>query len=149
MNNDDFPADAIDWNGIKYRTILSTEATNGHMSIVDSLSPVGSGPPRHIHEAEDETFVIVTGRCKFWLEGEVFERGPGETAFVPRGSEHTYRVVGDMPCRHLVILTPGGFERFFAEMAAAQFAIPDDMPSMLEAAGRHHLRFTGPPLDVN
>ncbi|MDK1373056.1 MULTISPECIES: cupin domain-containing protein [unclassified Sinorhizobium] len=119
------------------------------MSIVDSLSPVGSGPPRHIHEAEDEIFVILTGRCKFWLGGEELMRGPGETVFIARGSEHTFQVIGDTPCRHLVILTPGGFEEFFAEMAAGQFSIPDDMPAIVEAAGRHNLRFTGPPLDVN
>lgn len=48
-----------------------------------------------------------------------------------------------------MILTPGGFEDFFAEMAAGEFSIPDDMPAILAAAGRHNLRFTGPPLDIN
>jgi quercetin dioxygenase-like cupin family protein len=149
MNNHDYHPDAIDWNGVRYKTILSGEATGGAMSILDILSPVGSGPPRHVHEAEDETFVIVTGHCKFWLAGEEFVRGPGETAFVPRGVEHTFQVVGDLPCRHIVILTPGGFEGFFAEMAAGRFAIPADMPAIAESAGRHNLRFTGPPLDVH
>lgn len=149
MTKDDFHPDAIDWNGVKYRTILSTEETGGAMSIVDSLSPIGSGPPRHIHEAEDETFVILTGWCKFWLAGVELVRGPGETVFVPRGAEHTFKVVGDTSCRHLVILTPGGFEGFFAEMAAGRFAIPDDMLAIEESAGRHNLRFTGPPLDMN
>jgi quercetin dioxygenase-like cupin family protein len=149
MNNNDFHADAIDWNGVKYRTILSAEATGGKISIVDSLSPVGSGPPRHVHEAEDEIFVIVTGWCKFLLEGEELIRGPGETVFIPRGSEHTFQIIGDIPGRHLVILTPGGFEGFFAEMAAGQFSVLNDMPAIVEAAGRHSLRFTGPPLDMN
>ncbi|MBP2238503.1 mannose-6-phosphate isomerase-like protein (cupin superfamily) [Sinorhizobium kostiense] len=149
MNNEHYPGDAIDWNGVKYSTILSTEATGGKMSIVDSLSPVGSGPPRHVHEREDEIFVIVTGRCKFWLEGEELSRGPGETVFIPRGSEHTFQIVGDVPCRHLVILTPGGFEGFFTEMAAGQYSVATDMPAIMEAAGRHHLRFTGPPLAID
>lgn len=149
MNIENYPGDAIDWNGVKYRTILSAEATGGKMSIVDSLSPVGSGPPRHVHEREDEIFVIVTGQCKFWLEGEELRRGPGETVFIPRGSEHTFQIVGDVSCRHLVILTPGGFEGFFAEMAAGQYSVSTDMPAIMEAAGRHNLRFTGPPLDIN
>jgi hypothetical protein len=76
-------------------------------------------------------------------------RGLGETVFIPRGSEHTFQIVGDTPCRHLVILTPGGFEGFFAEMAAGQFSVSTDMPAIMEAAGRHNLRFTGPPLDIN
>jgi mannose-6-phosphate isomerase-like protein (cupin superfamily) len=149
MDIKDYPADAIEWNGVRYRTILPTADTAGRMSIVDSLSPVGSGPPLHVHDREDETFVLVTGRCRFHLAGREMLRGPGETVFVPRGTEHTFQVVGSEPCRHLVILTPGGFEGFFAEMAEGRFAIPGDMPAILEAAARHHLRFTGPPLGLD
>lgn len=116
------------------------------MSIVDSLSPAGSGPPRHVHEAEDEVFVVLSGRCEFWLAGKSFIRGPGEAAFIPRGVEHTFRIPGTEPCRHLVILTPGGFENFFAEMSRGQFRIPEDMKEITESATRHHLKFTGPPL---
>lgn len=136
----------IDWHGTKYRTILGTAESGGAISIVDSVSPPDSGPPRHVHDREDEIFVMLSGRCAFWLEGQILERGPGETVFVPRGREHTFRVVGDTPSRHLVILTPGGFEGFFAEMAAGNFRIPEDMDSIQESAARHSLRFTGPPL---
>jgi quercetin dioxygenase-like cupin family protein len=139
-------AGTISWLGTTYRTILTTEASGGAMSIVDSEGPAGSGPPRHIHDREDEVFVILTGRVEFWLEGERFTRGPGETAFVPRGKEHTFRVIGPGTSRHLVILTPGGFEGFFADMAAGQFRIPEDMPQILQSAESHALRFTGPPL---
>jgi len=137
---------AIEWLGVHYRTILATADTGGAMSITDSVSPPGSGPPRHIHHDADETFVMLTGDTEFWRDGERFIRGPGETVFVPRGTEHTFRVVSDTPSRHLVILTPGGFEGFFAEMAAGNFRIPQDMPAIEESAARHHLTFTGPPL---
>ena len=136
----------IEWLGVVYKTILSSEATGGAMSIVDSLSPVGSGPPRHVHEREDETFILLSGRCRFWLEGEKFEKGPGATVFVPRGKEHTFQVTGNEPSRHIVVLTPGGFENFFAEMARGNFRIPEDMPQIAESAARNNLRFTGPPL---
>lgn len=116
------------------------------MSIVDSVSPVNSGPPRHVHDTEDEAFVLLTGTCEFWYEGEQFTRSAGETVFIPRGREHTFRVIGDSPCRHLVILTPGGFEGFFYEMADKQCRIPDDMGAVNAAAERFNMRFTGPPL---
>ena len=137
---------AIEWLGTYYRTILSTADTGGAMSITDSLSPPGSGPPRHIHHDADEVFVLLSGDVEFWLEGERFVRGPSQTIFIPRGKEHTFRVVGDAPSRHLIILTPGGFEGFFADMAEGKFRIPDDMPAIEESAGRHNLSFTGPPL---
>lgn len=139
---------AIQWMGVHYKTLLASEATGGAMSIVDSVGNPGDGPPRHVHAAEDEAFVMLTGRCRYWVAGRQFERGPGETAFVPRGTEHTFRVIGDRPSRHLVILTPGGFERFFAEMAANRYAIPADMAAIEEAAARYNLTFTGPPLEA-
>ncbi len=137
---------AIEWLGVTYRTILSAAKSGGAMSIVDTLSPLGSGPPRHIHHDAEETFIVVEGRIRLWVAGETSELGPGEAVVVPRGTEHTFQVIGDGPCRKFVILTPGGFEEFFAEMAAGQFGIPEDMGAIVEAGKRHHLDFTGPPL---
>ncbi|MEY8802950.1 cupin domain-containing protein [Leisingera sp. XS_AS12] len=139
--------ETIEWLGVQYKTILSPSQSGGTLSIVDSLSPVGSGPPRHVHEKEDETFVILSGTCKIWIDGEETLAGPGQSVFIPRGTNHTFKVVGTEPSRHLVILTPGGFEEFFVEMAAGNFQIPADMPAIEEAAKRHNLVFTGPPLD--
>lgn len=146
MNSTILGPDAIEWLGVSYQTILGTAQTGGAVSIIDSVSPPQSGPPRHIHHDADETFVLLTGDAEFWLEGERFTRGPGQTAFIPRGREHSFRIVSDTPCRHLVIMTPGGFEAFFVEMAAGGFRIPEDMATIAEIAARHHLSFTGPPI---
>lgn len=137
------------WMGVSYRTILSTVASGGAISITDSVSPPMSGPPRHMHANEDEVFVILSGEISYWIEGQTGHVGPGETLFIPRGKEHTFQVPGDQPCRHLVILTPGGFEGFFAEMAAGQYSIPADMEAVNASAARHGLTFTGPPLEAS
>lgn len=147
MKDSELAKGTIEWNGVSYRTILDSQTTGGAMSIVDSISPVNSGPPRHIHHAEDETFVILTGECLVWIEGKEVTAKAGESVFIPRGKEHTFKVTGHEPSRHLVILTPGGFEGFFEEMAEGQFQIPADMPKIVESGERHHLTFTGPPLD--
>lgn len=139
-------AGTLIWGPSTYKTILATGETDGAMSITDSVTQAGEGPPLHVHDDADEAFVVLTGQIEFLVDGDRFVRGAGETAFIPRGTEHTFRVTADGPSRHLVILTPGGFEGFFADMAAGQFRIPDDMPQIEESATRHHLRFTGPPL---
>ncbi|MES2711086.1 MAG: cupin domain-containing protein [Pseudomonadota bacterium] len=136
----------IEWLGFRYKTILSAAGSGGSISVVDTISPPASGPPRHIHDREDETFILLTGTCEFWLDGQGFTKAAGETVFVPRGREHTFRVTGSEPSRQILILSPGGFEDFFAEMAAGQFRIPEDMESINASAARHSLRFTGPPL---
>ena len=141
--------DAIEWLGVHYRTILATAETDGVMSITDSVSPPNSGPPRHIHHDADETFVLLTGDSEFWLEGERFTRGPGQTVFVPRGKEHSFRIISDIPARHLVILTPGGFESFFAEMASGHYCIPENMEEITRIAANYKLTFTRPPLSAD
>lgn len=141
-------AGAIEWLGVAYKIILASADTNGAISIVDSVSPLGSGPPRHVHRAEDETFVLLSGSCLFWVEGETFTREAGEAVFIPRGTEHTFCVIGDEPGRHLTILTPGGFEAFFLAMAEARCRIPEDMERVNAEAARHNLVFTGPPIDA-
>ena len=59
---------ALDWQGTMYKTMLYTDASGGHISVTDSLSPPCSGPPRHIHHDADETFVLITGKIGFWLD---------------------------------------------------------------------------------
>ncbi len=141
-------ADTIEWLGVTYRTILSPKQSRGAMSILDSTAPVTTQPARHIHEREDEIVIVLTGQCEFWVEGVRFVKGPGETAFVPRGSEHTFRVIGGQPSRHLIVLTPGGFEGFFADMARGQFRIPEDVLEIEASARAHHMKITGPPLGM-
>ena len=91
MNDLNTDQDTLEWLGVSYRTILSPEDTGGAMSIVDSTSPPESGPPRHIHHNEDEIFVILTGKVRVWLEGEETVLEAGQSAFIPRGKEHTSR----------------------------------------------------------
>lgn len=140
------PAQTLEWAGTTFRTILSASQTGGAMSIVDSTDVPDNGPPRHVHGDADETFVVLTGACEFYVDGATFVRGPGESAFVPRGREHTYRVIGDAPGRHLVIFTPGGFEGWFADMSRHQYRIPEDMDLIEASANRFQMFFTGPPL---
>ena len=140
----DHSAEAVEWLGVTYRTILATADSGGAICILDTFSPAGSGPARHVHHAEDETFVVLSGEVEMWLAGRTFRKGPGEAAFIPRGVEHTYKTITD--ARKLVILTPGGFENFFAEMARGSFRIPEDMAAVVESGARHNLAFTGPPL---
>jgi len=141
-------AEPVEWLGTQYEIILTKEATGGAMSIVRSEAPPDSGPPLHVHEDADETFVMLGGEAEFILNGKRSVVGEGEAVFVPRGAEHTFRVVGDAPSRHLVILTPGGFEGFFVDMARDQLAIPTDMEEISKRAAQYHLSFTGPPLSA-
>ncbi len=47
----------------------------------------------------------------------------------------------------LTVLTPGGMETFFSDMAAGSYQIPEDMTKVCEIAAKYGLTFTGPPLE--
>ena len=76
-------------------------------------------------------------------------RGPCRSIFIERGKEHTFRIVSDIPARHLLILTPGGFEGFFSKMAAERLRIPEDMEEITNIAANYQLTFTGPQLGAD
>ena len=136
----------LTWNGSQFIIRARTSETNDALGIFESIDQPSEGPPRHIHDDADETFVILSGEAEFWLNGTLSQHSAGETVFIPRGAEHTYRVLGNQPARMLTIMTPGGFEDFFTEMAEGGYRIPQDMGPIMEIAARYQLRFTGPPL---
>jgi len=138
----------VQWLGTSYRICLTAEQTASRLGMFESLDQPGYGPPRHIHNDEDETFQIQSGEVEFWMNGQTCIAGPGCVVHVPRGTEHTFRVLGDRPARMLTVMTPGGFEGFFAEMAKHKCRIPDDMDQIAAIGARFGLTFTGPPLGV-
>lgn len=135
-----------EWLGSRFDPMLTAEQTGGSMCITDTVCPPGFSPPRHIHHDADEIFVVLTGDMKFWLDGKTVTVGPGGAIFIPRGSEHSFCVVSDIPARHLTIFAPGNFEGFFAEMCKGNFQIPADMEKIIEIGNSYHVEFTGPPL---
>lgn len=72
--------------------------------------------PLHRHAREDEYSYVIEGRMGALLGDQVLEAGPGDLVFKPRGEWHTFWNAGDEPCRILEIISPAGFERFFAEL---------------------------------
>ncbi len=133
------------WNGTRYQTILSTADTGGAMSITYGEADPFNGPPAHVHDHEDEIFIVLDGEMTFEIADVRFSRKAMGTAFVPCGTPHSF-VTGAEGARCFTVLTPGGFEGFFAEMARSQFQMPQDLAAVVAVAARYGSRFTGPGL---
>ena len=131
---------------VHYRIVLPAAASGGQIGIFESEDQPGYGPPRHIHRTADETFVVLEGEVEFSLAGVLTRCRTGDAIFVPRGTEHTFCVRGTMPARMMTVMTPGGFEAFFREMAQGGYLIPQDMAQIAAIAARYDTDFTGPPL---
>jgi mannose-6-phosphate isomerase-like protein (cupin superfamily) len=135
---------SVVWMGSEYRTRLTSTDSTGLIGMFESRVPAGKGPPLHIHHNEDEVLHVLEGQYEFWLDGATVRGGPGTTMFLPRGVPHTFRVVGEKPGRNLAIVMPGGFEGFFAEVAARDLMLPRDMPQLVETGGLYGIEFVGP-----
>lgn len=138
--------ETVAWNGVTFHIRLTAAETGGHLGMFETVDHPGYGPPRHIHHDADETFVLLKGRVDFLLAGVVTAQVAGDTVFIPRGTEHSFCVRGNSPARMLTVMTPGGFEGFFREMAAGKFRIPQDMDRIVPIAAAFHQEMTGPPL---
>jgi mannose-6-phosphate isomerase-like protein (cupin superfamily) len=88
------------------------------MTVLEEVPPMVD-TPLHVHSREDELFYIVEGEHIITVGNEERRLGPGDALFAPRGVPHAQRRVEPGVGRELIVLTPGGFEEFFRELAEA------------------------------
>jgi mannose-6-phosphate isomerase-like protein (cupin superfamily) len=147
--------------GVRFM-IDGDEAADRFSLVEHPMSPRALAAPLHLHTREDEYSYVLEGRMGALLGDEVVEAGPGDLVWKPRNQWHTFWNAGDEPARILEIISPAGFERFFAELVdmggvanAAPEALadlnarygfemdPDSIPGLVERFG---LVFPGAPL---
>ncbi len=80
------------------------------------IAPRTLAGPRHIHQHEDEYSYVLEGEVGFELGDEVFTARAGELVAKPRAIWHAFWNASDQPARVLEVISPSGFERYFAEL---------------------------------
>ena len=133
---------AVDLGSCGVRFMAWTEETGGDFSLVEHpIPPRTLVAPLHRHSREDEYSYVIEGRMGALLGDDVVFAEVGDFVFKPRDQWHTFWNAGDAPCRILEVIAPGGFERFFDELATAM-ASPDFQPGELgEIGARYGLEF--------
>ncbi len=96
---------------------LAGHLTHGALAVVEhQLAPGILAAPPHIHHREDEISYIVEGTITVQSGEQVMDAPAGTVVFKPRGEWHTFWNQGRVPARLLEIISPAGFERYFAEL---------------------------------
>jgi mannose-6-phosphate isomerase-like protein (cupin superfamily) len=104
---------------ISVRFMIDGSEAEQRFSLVEHpMSPRALAAPLHRHSREDEYSFVLEGRMGALLGDDVVEACPGDLVHKPRNQWHTFWNAGDEPCRILEIISPAGFERFFAELDA-------------------------------
>ena len=107
-----------DLPGLGNRYVLSGEESEGRFALIEhTIPPRTLAAPTHVHEHEDEYSFVLAGRMGAQIGDEVVEAGPGELFRKPRGIPHAFWNPGDEETRVLELISPAGFERYFAELA--------------------------------
>ena len=109
---------AVDLRSVGVRFLAWSEETGGGFSFVEHpIPPKTLVAPLHLHEREDEYSFVLEGRMGAKLGSDVVYAEAGDFVFKPRNQWHTFWNPDDKPCRVLEIISPGGFEHFFDELA--------------------------------
>ncbi|MDP9136251.1 MAG: cupin domain-containing protein [Actinomycetota bacterium] len=112
----------LDFGGLGVRFMATGE---GFALVEHPIAPRTLAAPMHVHEHEDEYSYVLAGEVGVQVGDEVRYAKPGDLVFKPRGVWHAFWNRADEPARLLEIISPAGFERYFAELASLLQPEPD------------------------
>ena len=142
------------------RLMINSADSGGGFSLVEHpMSAHALAAPLHRHSREDEYSYVVEGRVGALLGEDVLIGCPGDLIFKPRHQWHTFWNAGDKPARILEIISPAGFEQYFAELVdlggstkadplalralSERYGLEVNPKSIPELVKRFELRFPG------
>jgi mannose-6-phosphate isomerase-like protein (cupin superfamily) len=89
---------------------ISAADTNGAYSLIEIVSDSRDGTPIHIHQNEDEHFIVLEGMARVLSGDETFDAAAGTAVTLRKGVPHAWCNLSDSPLRILGIAVPGGCE---------------------------------------
>lgn len=126
------------WNVLGEKIIckVPSRETFGRFAVVEETSPPKSAVPPHFHKRTDEIVYVLEGKYEFEIDGEPRIAEKGDMIVIPRNTPHGFRNLLTTPGKLLAIITPSGFENFFAEISELGQPAPDEV---VEIGRRHDL----------
>ncbi len=157
--------EASEFGGLGVRFMIDGVQSGGNFALVEHpIGPRVLAAPMHTHRHEDEYTYVLEGEIGVQIGEEVLVGRQGDLIFKPRGVPHAFWNASDEPARALEIISPAGFERYFAELAPLfppanqgpldqeaigavreKYGLEMDMGSIPVLAERHGLLVDAPP----
>jgi mannose-6-phosphate isomerase-like protein (cupin superfamily) len=103
--------------GERCRVRISAADTNGAYSVVEIVSDARDGTPMHIHQNEDEHFIILEGTARIASGDKTFDAAAGTAVTLSKGVPHAWCNLSGSPLRMAVIASPGGIEEILQLIA--------------------------------
>jgi quercetin dioxygenase-like cupin family protein len=100
--------------------VVKLDGAAGGLFVAEHRVPPGLGVPLHVHDLDDEVFVIRSGDLTLLGAQGARTAGPGTTVVLPRGIPHGFHNDGAAPVTMDVIVAPGsGIARMFRALDRA------------------------------
>jgi quercetin dioxygenase-like cupin family protein len=96
---------------------VTSQDSGGALAALEVTIPPGTLVKPHNHSREDEYTVVLAGTVGARVGDRIVEAGTGASMVKPRGAPHAMWNAGDEPARVLEVLSPGGLEDYFEELA--------------------------------
>jgi mannose-6-phosphate isomerase-like protein (cupin superfamily) len=126
--------------GERFIIRTSVDATKGIYTMLELIADPRNGVPMHIHQNEDEHFVVLEGSLHVANGDKRFDAPAGTTVTIKKGVPHAWCNLMDTPLRMLVVFSPGNIEDLFKATAARE---SDDIAAL---AAKYGTLLVGPPL---
>ena len=102
---------------VAFRWGIGADQTDGALSMLEVTIPPRTLIKPHLHTREDEFSLVLAVRSASGPPTTSSTRSRRGAADQPRSVPHAMWNVGDAPARVLEVVTPGGLENYFAEIA--------------------------------
>lgn len=126
--------------GERFKIRTSVKETRGIYTMLELIADPRNGVPMHIHQNEDEHFVVLEGSLHIASGDQRFDAPAGTAVTIGKGVPHAWCNLTNTPLRMLVIFSPGNIEGLFRATAARE---NDDIAALAAAYGT---LLVGPPL---
>jgi quercetin dioxygenase-like cupin family protein len=109
-----FQGTAYDFDGSEVVIKASGQDTGGQLAVMEMVFPAGHTVDTHVHQGEDEMFLLLAGELSAYCGHERWTVVPGCFVFVPRDVPHGFTVTSLAAARALVVTGPAQLDQHIA-----------------------------------
>src|SRR5258708_17050144 len=99
--------------GERFTIRTSVKETDGNFTVLEVVADPRNGVPMHIHQNEDEHFIVLYGTLHIANAHTTLDALAGTAVTVSKGVPHAWCTLTDAPVRMLIIFSPAHIEGLF------------------------------------
>jgi mannose-6-phosphate isomerase-like protein (cupin superfamily) len=103
--------------GERFSIRVSSEDSKGSYTMLEVFADQQNGTPMHVHQNQDEYFVILEGTARIKYGSQSVDASAGTIVTVNKGVPHAWCNLSKSSLRMLVLFVPGGIDDLFRMIA--------------------------------